>query len=402
MSETGKMKLMLVGEAGGLKTGMSGRLVGALNNWEDGDYCCEKIRIYISVGTEEEDLFLDDGEVTIESEDTAWDFIKSRAGERGPEGEKILELRMTDGGERPLKREMKFTVSGRVGPCEGESTVKFEYYIRKREEAEFTPEEEIFTFQKKRADFYIRNFMAADEKTPLLVQTEFEPGAPIYFSWESNGTGYELYASEEGKTKLVCGGQGTSCLYKAGIKKDTTFFLKVFKTANGTVKRLKNSRRELYAAITLTTAKQSLSEVKVTEYFEAREAGSVSILGECRLPDAPKSGEKKKAEASTDGFLMGHLLYRGEQGNMPSSAYIRISVYALEGKGYHEQYTVQDNAYRGRLSGENGNLEVKHFANLCAPVAKGQRVIMECGKLPEGYDVQWEFLPMGGGTVQEV
>lgn len=400
MSETEKMKLTLASESDGLCIAMSGKLAGTLENWEGGDYCCEKIRIYIPVGTQEEDLFLDNGEVTIESENAGWNVSKLSEGERGINGEKILELRAIDGGERPLKKEMKFIVSGRVGPCEGECAVKYEYYIRKKEEAEFTPEEKSFTFEKKRADFYLRNFMAANEKTPLLVQTEFEPGEPIYFSWESNGTGYELYASEEGETKLVCGGQGTSCLYKEGIRKDTTFFLKALKTTNQ--KKLRNGRRELYGAITLTTAKQSLSEVKVTEHFEAEEAESVSILGKCKLIDAPKSGKKKKAQAGTDGFLMGHLLYRGEQGNTPSSAYIRISVYALEEKGYHEQYTIQDNAYRGKLSGENGDLVAEHFANLCAPIAKGQRVIMECSKLPDGYDVQWEFIPMGGGTVQEV
>lgn len=400
MNEQDTMKLTLACGAGGLHTQRSGQLEGSIENWEHEEYCCEKIRIYIPVGTEDNDLFLNNGEVVIETEDSEWKINKHKTG--GPDGQKVLELLTADGGMRPLKNPLRFTVYGRVGPCEGESSVTFEYFIRKKQETDFYSKERVFTFQKTPGDFYLRNFMAADEKSPLSIRTEFEPDTPIYFSWESNATGYELYASVEGSTTLVSSGQGTSCLYQNGIGKDTTFFLRVFSTSSRTAAKKKNARRELYGALTLTTGKQCLAAAKISEKFEAKNADTIAVFGTGSQLDAPGSGQTKKAEAGTDGFIMGHLLCQGEAACTPSSAFIRVSVYAKEEKGYHEQYTMQEYAYRGMLSGENGSTMLNKPANICIPVAKGNRVVMECSNCSGGYRALWEFLPMGGAKLQEV
>lgn len=400
MNEQKKMKIALACGVSGLHTQRSGQLMGSIENWDNEEYCCEKIRIYIPVGTEENDLFLNNGEVVIETEDSEWNISQYKGG--GLDGHKVLELFTADGGMRPLKKPLKFTVSGRVGSCEGESNVTFEYFIRKKQETDFYSQEQVFTFQKTPGDFYLRNFMAADEKAPLSIRTEFEPDMPIYFSWESNATGYELYASVEGRTILVSSGQGTNCLYKDGLQKDTTFFLRVFSVSSRAVAKPKNARRELYGALTLTTGKPRLTVAEISERFEAKRANTVSVFGTCKQLDAPESGQTKKAEVGTDGFLMGHLLCQGETGYTPSYAYIRVSVYAMEEKGYHEQYTIQEYAYRGMLSGGNSSIQLNKPANLCVPVAKGNRVVMECSDLSGGYHVLWEFLPMGGARLQEV
>ena len=153
----------------------------------------------------------------------------------------------------------------------------------------------------------------------------------------------------------------------------------------------------LFETITLTTARPVFQEVKVTEKFDAADA-KVSMLRTGIQMDMGDKGSRK-IQVTTDGFVAGNLFCSG--GSVPSSAYIRLSVY----RNGRECYTARECAYCADiLCAGNKSLTVRKPANVIMPVAAGDTLILECsmespfGELKKnGYEAQWFFLPEGKG-----
>lgn len=114
----------------------------------------------------------------------------------------------------PVEIYLNFTVSGGAGPA------SFSVW-------DDSSDKKVFTLQKVQAEFYLKNFIARKSDSAKVPKTEFGNGEAIYFSWESNGSGYELYNGREDGP--IYSGPDTFYLMDPGITRDMTFILAAMK-----------------------------------------------------------------------------------------------------------------------------------------------------------------------------
>ncbi len=392
------MQVTLTAQESGPYIGGTGIFNGTLKNYEGQEYHCRSISVHVPVGNEADCLYFNDDKTVIASKDPSWNRMSSFSA-RSEEAVCTLELK--DGGARPLKNTLNFTLSGNVNLTEGTVLVSCTYEYSSDGGKTWGTGKEEFMFEKTSSAFYLKNLFTAKPESPTSCCTQFAPGESISFFWESNGTMYEIY--KKGEASAIYSGMDTSYTYQTGIDSDTTFLLKAVQTENSfrgkelPEKALRLSDRMLFETITLTTARPVFQEVKVTEKFDAADA-KVSMLRTGTQMDMGDKGSRK-IQVTTDGFVTGNLFCSG--GSVPSSAYIRLSVY----RNGRECYTARECAYCADiLCAGNKSLTVRKPANVIMPVAAGDTLILECsmespsGELKKnGYEAQWFFLPEGKG-----
>lgn len=383
-------------EGTALNIAETGVLQGKLWPSEGKKICCEKICIYIPVGNEEECLFFNDGGTKIESEQcSTGDLLICQC-----DTDRImLQLSTPDRGQRPLKKPLEFTITGRVNMRTGKINVEYEYYCKNPGETKFEQMSKDFSFEKSRAELYLQNFLASDSESGSEAATCFKPKAPIYFSWEGNGTSYELYTSVNGTMKQVTQTVKKYYLYRDGIEADSTFLLKAVKTRNS-VDDI-NGTREIYALLTLTTDCPSYKEITIKEKFIGKDSAMAMLGTAIELP-LSKMPNYKTLIPKTDGILAGHLRPTSYQED--SSATLRATVY---GDSREEEYSVEDDAYSVKISTGAGAMELKNGASVLLPVAQGKTVNLywtmtkpEQSELKKNYDLNWYFFPFGKGDIQ--
>lgn len=390
------VNVSLIVEGGALNIAETGVLQGRLEASEGKKICCEKICIYIPVGNGEESLFFNDGGVKIESDQTdMYQFGITTE----DENKVMLELSTPDRGQRALSKPIEFTITGRVNMRMGQATVDYVYYCKDQAESKFGKMSKEFTFEKNKADLYLQNFLAFDPEGGSEAVTCFRPKAPIYFSWEGNGTSYELYAPVDGKMKpLIQTGQ-KYYLYRDGIDMDSTFLLKAVKTQNAVTDI--NGTREVYALLTLTTDGPSYREVVIREKLSGKES-AVEMMGTAMEVLTDKTPNYKTFVPKTDGILAGYICVTSYQET--SSAMLRATVY---GDGQEEECSVEDTAYSVKINTDAGEMEMRNNASVLLPVAQGKTVNLywtmtkpEQSELKKNYDLKWYFFPLGNGDFQ--
>ena len=386
--------LSVAGEA--LNIAETGVLQGELKAGKGKKIFCKKICIYIPVGNGEESLFFNDGGVKIESDET--DMYQLGINTKD-EAKIMLELSTPDRGQRALSGPINFTITGRVNMRMGKATVEYDYYCKDHEEGEFQQLSTKITFEKNKADLYLQNFLASDSKGGSGAVTCFRPKTPIYFSWEGNGTRYELYAYVDGKMKQLVLTDQKNYSYQDGIDVDSTFLLKAVKTQNA-VDDI-NGTREVYAFLTLTVDCPIYREVVIREKLSGKES-AVEIMGTAMEILTEKKPNYKTFVPKTDGILAGYICVTSYKET--SSAMLRATVY---GDGQEEECSVEDTAYSVQIDTDAGKMEMRNNASVLLPVAQGKTVILywtmtkpEQSELKESYDLKWYFFPLGKGDFQ--
>lgn len=398
MSNNCEVNVSLSIEGTALNIAETGVLQGKLWAGEGKKICCEKICIYIPVGNEEEDLFFNDGGTKIESEQmNAGEFLICR-----DDTDRImLQLNTPDRGQRPFPKPLEFTITGRVNMRTGKVKVEYEYYCKNAGDTEFQQMSKDFEFEKSRAELYLQNFLASYSESGSEAATCFKPKTPIYFSWEGNGTSYELYTSVNGTMKQVVQTNQKYYLYRDGIESDSTFLLKAVKTRNSADDI--NGTREVYALLTLTTDCPSYREITIKEKFTGKDSAMAMLGTAIELP-IDKMPNYKTLMPKTDGILAGYL--RPTSCQEASSATLRATVY---GDGREEECSVEDDAYSAKISTSTGEMELKKGASVLLPVARGKTVNLywtmtkpEQSELKKNYDLSWYFFPFGKGDIKSL
>ncbi|MFC7585397.1 hypothetical protein ACFQYP_17925 [Nonomuraea antimicrobica] len=111
--------------------------------------------------------------------------------------------------------------------------------------------------------FYLHSFLAGDPNKPTAPKTNFNAGDDIYFTWESNGTYFELY---DGDGTVLCAGDKTFCTVrkdKYQILKDTTFTLQASITSGTRQPATGFQPIYQYANLTITLNNPTLSDLTV-------------------------------------------------------------------------------------------------------------------------------------------
>lgn len=120
----------------------------------------------------------------------------------------------------PLTLGLSGNVSNTVGQAE---IIIFENSGTSPDESTFLSRRTTIGLTKTSPVFYVDNFLANAPGKPTVPRTDFAAGDPIDFTWESNGTYYEVYA--KGGTATVYTGTESRFSLHDGVDRDTTFTL---------------------------------------------------------------------------------------------------------------------------------------------------------------------------------
>ncbi|WP_220448455.1 hypothetical protein, partial [Nonomuraea diastatica] len=114
--------------------------------------------------------------------------------------------------------------------------------------------------------FYLHNFLSTAPDKQSIPKTKFTAGDDVHFTWESNGTYFQLY---DGDGATLYEGSGTSyTLPMDKILSDTTFTLKASMTS-GAQKSNDVQPVNQYATITITINNPTLHQMTVTDNLDA-------------------------------------------------------------------------------------------------------------------------------------
>jgi len=190
----------------------------------------------------------------------------------------------------------------------------------------FVTRKSTITLPKVLPDFYLRNFMANSPAMPTVPSTDFQAGAHIEFTWESNGSYFEVFA--KGKSKPVHAGTEPRFILRGGVDRDSTFVLVASSSADVVPASEPDDSEPvyLYEALTVTVSDPvlrpsrvdvsdgltvhgttTLADVTVKGELTARQA-PVAMLGPTGHPLARATHiEPTTVLAKTDGFAVARV-----------------------------------------------------------------------------------------------
>ena len=167
-----------------------------------------------------------------------------------------------------------FGLQGVVDLTTGDVSIKIQE-TSSTDNNDYTAKTCSYTLTKSSPQFYLKNFIATAVGAPTVPASQFANGAPIVFSWESNGTFFQLYM--KGEPKPVYSGSATTFTLLEGIKTDTTFIL-VASVAGGADSALGDFEPiYLYEALTTTVTNPDLTPETVSAKGNASVEGTLEV-----------------------------------------------------------------------------------------------------------------------------
>ena len=142
-----------------------------------------------------------------------------------------------------------------------------------------------YTVTATAPQFYLQDFVATAPASPTVPATEFTNGADIQFSWESNGSYFELY--QKNQTTPFYSGTQTTCKLSGGVSRDTTFFLVAMMSGNPSDDSPFGDYQPiyLYDALTITISNPDLTPRSATISGNASVGGTLGVMGQTNLND---------------------------------------------------------------------------------------------------------------------
>ncbi|WP_224363426.1 tail fiber domain-containing protein [Hyalangium versicolor] len=176
-----------------------------------------------------------------------------------------------------------FCLSGPVSTFTGSSEVHiYETSGTTDDPSTFTDKELTTTVDVVAPAFYLKNLIATATGAPTVPRTEFDNGAEIQLSWESNGTYFEVY--RKGDSKPVYQGSETFCPLP-GLATDTTLFLVASMTGDPGQDEPSGGYQaiSLYDALTITIRNPDLTPKTVKTTQDVTVGGALSVTGPATL-----------------------------------------------------------------------------------------------------------------------
>src|SRR5205085_7917350 len=154
----------------------------------------------------------------------------------------------------------------------------------------FTPKKTSYTLTAYAPQFYLNNFVATAPAAPTVPATQFANGADIQFSWESNGSYFQLY--QKNVATPIYSGMQTTFKLSGGVATDTTFFLVAMMSGNPSGDSPSNGYQPiyLYDALTITITNPDLTPRSAAISANASVGGTLGVTGQTTLGSASVGG----------------------------------------------------------------------------------------------------------------
>lgn len=221
----------------------------------------------------------------------------------------VYTFRCRDAGDYQINYPLTFGFKAETNLFTGEFTVLLrEHAGTSPDPGSFTERESQLSLDKVAPQFYLQNFMATAIDRPTVPATEFANGADIRFSWESNGTYFQLYKKNEPQPFYA--GMESSFTLKGGLHSDATIVL-VASVASGPASGKEGAGFQpvyLFDAISLTVSNPDLTPQSLKMLGEAAlqntvVSGALSVSGATQLAAATMSGPVQAQDLNVAGKL---------------------------------------------------------------------------------------------------
>lgn len=256
---------------------------------------CNQIVVAVPIGTDVDDLYT----VTpTAAANTAKWTITSTVVRSGAELGLVddtdyatFTFQTRDPSDNQITYNLAFSIEGQVNQTTGDFQVLIqETSGASSDPGKFTSKQVTLSLTKYSPQFYLQNLVATAPATPTVPATEFSNGQPIVFSWESNGTYFQLYLKNQ--TAPVYAGTGTTYTLTGGVATDSTFFL-VASMMGGSAPDPGSGGYEpiyLYDAITITITNPALTPSSAAISGNASVTGTLGVTGATTLGNASVTG----------------------------------------------------------------------------------------------------------------
>lgn len=288
----------------------------------------------------------------------------------------------------PMESPAVFQITGDVPKEQGSALISIIVTF-----ADGTKESSSAHITKGDGELYLENFLAARKVEPEVPTAVFRKNEPIYFSWNSNGVFFKLYAF--GVSKPLAETTDTTFVLEGGAREDTTYILQATKPSAFS--------DCLYRTLTVHITDPSLESLEIREQLKTDKA-ALTVFGEPSVVSLQKVGEYTDwtLVPETDGYLVGKLAFQhGVTGNGTLTVKECSEAQA-------QCYEVSDMAFQGKIvqSGNGSVLDLSKKASLCVPVRKGIIVMVSLLishiSQANGYDLSVCFIPLGKGRAVEI
>lgn len=201
----------------------------------------------------------------------------------------------------PIDYNLVLGLFGAVSPLVGDATIQI-LEVSGTDPGKLETRQGTFTLSKVLPEFYLKNLIATSGEDSSKPITEFRKGAPIYLTWESNGTYFQLFA----KGQRIWQGTSTNVLLADGVVADTTFILVASMTGDPDQDSPQGGYEPiyLYEALTVTVSDPVLTPTSVTVSDQttmntATVHGSLSVLGGSTLNGLAVNGPLTVADSAS-------------------------------------------------------------------------------------------------------
>jgi hypothetical protein len=197
----------------------------------------------------------------------------------------LVTFRTIEDDDNLIDYPLNFGLTGTLGTTTGTLTCRLgETSGTDNDTSRFTPKKGSFTMAVDPQTLYLNNFLSSDPGKPTTPRTKFTAGDPIYLTWESNGTSFQLYDGD-GTVLNKDSDTDTHFTLENGITNDTTFTLVATLTSGRAQSQNDFQPIYQYATLTLTTTNPTLTDFTVT-----------------------RNGKKKITTVDTNGLIVDGLL----------------------------------------------------------------------------------------------
>lgn len=346
---------------------------------------CREIKVAVQWGTEASALVESVEDVSACSDDRdQWDAGKEGIEQVKRKGINYLLIHFIPKTEAAanLEKPACFWISCRVSKKIGTSGLLTQGIFGEGE-----PEVQEFEVEKGLAEFYLRNFLSKNSSQVSYPCTAFKKNTPIWFSWESSGESFALYAA--GRPEAITETEKSSFCLQGGVSESTTFILRA------AIERLEPMY--LYETLTIEIEDPVVESMELWSCFSGKGA-KVNLFGTPVRLELPQADSRSMwlLTAETDGYLIGNLDFC-----FPASGSGRISARVCTA----EEYEVEETAFSGQITIDgNAGIPINKKASLCVPVPAGIPVslsyLISYLSIPEQFRIQFTFLPLGKGGIR--
>lgn len=193
----------------------------------DGPVYCDWIVLAVPVGDAETDLMVEAPTGSVSNAKWTVESAHKKGRELGLDNEILyatVRYRCASSVDYLLDYDLSLGLAGTVNNTLGQAgVIVVEHSGTTGDLSMFVKRQSKIVLDKTSPVFYLENFLANAPATPTVPSTEFPAGAPIDFTWESNGSYFQVYA--KGAPEPIHAGTETRFSLPGGVDRDTTFML---------------------------------------------------------------------------------------------------------------------------------------------------------------------------------